>query len=138
MLLGSGLLPRLLIHPEFRERNTHYFFHPRFIRANSWPGRRIIADESECLGGVWHNWLAHWVMAAGLRVCLLIDVFLHPNTALERAPYGHVHSKGLLCQSLSILRMCLAKGCLISAGVGQAGRHPFSGSDTNRAVHRVE
>ena len=51
-------------------------------------GRRIIADESECLEGVWRDWLAHWVLVAGLRVRLLTDVFLHPNTALERAAYG--------------------------------------------------
>jgi len=37
---------------------------------------------------VWRNWLAHWVVVAGLRVRLLTDVFLHPNTALERAAYG--------------------------------------------------
>jgi len=64
--------------------------------------RRPIADEFECLGGVWRNWLAHWVVVGGLRVHLRTDVFLHPNTALERAAYGHVHSKGLLCQSLRI------------------------------------
>jgi len=49
------------------------------------------------LGEVCGNWVAHWVVAAGLRVYLLTDVLLHPNTALERAAYGRVHSKGLLC-----------------------------------------
>ena len=43
-------------------------------------------------------------VVAGLRVRLLTDVSLHPNTALERAAYERVRSKGLLCQSLSILR----------------------------------
>ena len=40
------------------------------------------------LGAVCGNWLAHWVVVTGLRVCLLTDVFLHPNTALERVAYG--------------------------------------------------
>jgi hypothetical protein len=71
--------------------------------------------------------VAHWVVVAGLRFLLLTDVLLHPNTALERAAYERVHSKGLLCQSLSILRMCLAKGCLISRWRGTGWQTPVLG-----------
>jgi len=89
--------------------------------------RRRIADKPECLGEVWRNWLAYWVVVAGLRVCVLTDVILHPNTALEWAAYARVRSKSLLCQSLSILMICFARASFISRWRGMGWHTPVWG-----------
>jgi len=72
--------------------------------------RRLIADESECLGGVWRNWLAHWVMVAGLRVRPLTDVFLHPNTAFEQRGLWTHALQGLVVSVLEHLKDVLDQG----------------------------
>jgi len=46
---------------------------------------------------------------------------------MSSAACGRVRSRGLLCQSLSILRMCFARGCLISRWRGTGWQTPVLG-----------